>query len=429
MKRIALAALAVAAFMTAAHAAGNIPDFPIVGQPPYCSGTSTGPTGQVCTVTVPAGPGSLTGTELFEADTGLLNGQQPQTVAVPATLLTNFSGTPRNYLDNGSLNVQQRGTGIVTCGTTTVPSSAYGPDRWGCFANVTSGAGRTSLVTTAALLPAGFAQVNQIYRTSGALTQPVCSIHEVPTSRAIALAGKTVSLSVFEVALAGLAADNANITTATIITGTGTDQGLQTMTASPAITPAWTGVATPLNQSPMAITTTPTRYGWPSVLIPATTTEIAVEFCFTPTATGAGVTDGFAYVGGQLEISSSPTAYEFHTFQQDLAAAQTTYFRWAELAAAYQLNAVCEATGANTNSCTMNLPQQMRSIPTITITTAGTFKVNIAGTLTTIATPTAGACGLNTCLVTAANTNTAGQVELLSGAAGGSGIWEVSADF
>ena len=34
-------------------------------------------------------------------------------------LLANFSGLPRNYLDNGSLNVQQRGTGIVTCGTTT----------------------------------------------------------------------------------------------------------------------------------------------------------------------------------------------------------------------------------------------------------------------------------------------------------------------
>ena len=131
MKRIALAALAIAAFTTAAHAAGNIPDFPIVGQPSYCSGTSTGPTGQVCTVTVPAGPGSLTGAELFEADTGLLNGQQPQTVGIPVSLL----GQSVNRLIGGefSTNLAQRlGTtkGIASLATLSPTAAVITADRW-----------------------------------------------------------------------------------------------------------------------------------------------------------------------------------------------------------------------------------------------------------------------------------------------------------
>src|SRR5580658_1230509 len=55
---------------------------------------------------------------------------------------------PRNLLDNGQMQVQQRGTGTVTCGTTTIPSSAYGADRWGCNVNVTSGAGTLQVITT-----------------------------------------------------------------------------------------------------------------------------------------------------------------------------------------------------------------------------------------------------------------------------------------
>jgi hypothetical protein len=66
--------------------------------------------------------------------------------------------------------------------------------------------------------------------------------------------------------------------------------------------------------------------------------------------------------------------------------------------------------------------------PTITITTAGTFKVNIAGTPTTVATPTAGVCSSYGCTVTAANTNTAGQVEQVTGG-GGTGSWIISGDF
>ena len=363
-------------------------------------------------------PGIGTLNQLIQS---LNSGVTPQSMAT-------FSAF-RNFLDNGAMAVAQRGTSAQTGGTTSgCTLGAYVADRWCVDTNVTSGAGKGQVVTATPSPLVGFTNSMTVFRNSGALTQPVCAIQEIPTNDATQLAGQSVVLSYYAQALAGLAADNGNVINALVITGTGSNQGLGTMTASPAITPAWTGIAS-LGGTAQTITTGWARYNTGPLLIPAAATEIGVEICFTPTATGSGTTDGFAFVGAQLEAGSTPSAFEFRPLSVETAKAQGYYYRYAELAAAYQVPGMCEATGANTNSCTLNLPQQMKSIPTITITTAGTFKVNIAGTLTTIATPTAGACGLNTCLVTAANTNTAGQVELLSGAAGGSGVWEVSADF
>jgi hypothetical protein len=403
------ASVALICAAIAAHAAGIYPGYPSNSASPL-----TNP---------------LTGNEIVAADTGLPNGEVPQTITIPLSVLGNFSGTPRNYLDNGAMAVQQRGTGIATCGTNTAPTmTAYGADRWSCDVNVAVGAGRTQLATSTPTPPQGFPAVLKVYRTSGALTQPVCAIQEIPTVRSTYLAGKTVTLSFTAAALAGLNADNGNLMTASIITGTGTDQGLGTLTASPAITPAWTGIAFAVNQQPVQLTTAFARYQI-TVTLATTVTELGVELCFTPTATGAGTTDGFAFTGAQLEVAASASAFEFQPYQLELAIAQTYYQRFAELAAAYPLNGYCEALTANTNGCTLALAQTMRATPTITITTAGTFKVNIANTLTTIATPTAALCGLNACAITAANTNTAGQVEQLTGAAGGTGVWEVSADF
>lgn len=434
MSKLRIVAVAAAVVIAAplAWAAGLFNGYPIVGGASYCDGSSVAGvpgTAPVCNVTVPAGPQFLTGAEIVPADTLLPSGQQPQTVAIPSALLGNFSGTPRNYLDNGAMAVQQRGTGTVTCGTNTPPTStAYSADRWVCDANVAVGVGRTALVTSTPTPPTGFQASLTVWRNSGALTQPVCVMQEIPSVRSTYLAGKTVTLSFLADALAGLSADNGNAITASIIWGTGTDQGFGTLTASPAITPAWTGIAFAANQVPITITTTFARYAV-TAPIPATATEVGVLLCFTPTATGSGTTDGFAVTGVQLEASPSATAFEFQPFEAELRTAQARYYRFAEKAATYPLNGFCQATTANTNSCTLALPTPMAKIPTITITTAGTFKVNIANTLTTIATPTAGNCDLTACIVTAANTNTAGQVEQLTGAAGGSGVWEVSADF
>src|SRR5258708_14788663 len=131
--------------------------------------------------------------------------------------------------------IQQRGTGTQTCGTNTAPTlTAYSADRWVCDVNVASGAGRATISTTS--LPVGFSAWQQLFRTSGALTQPVCMMQEIPTVESTSLAGQPVILSFYAQALSGLAADNGNVISANIITGTGTDHGFGTLPAPPAAT-------------------------------------------------------------------------------------------------------------------------------------------------------------------------------------------------
>jgi hypothetical protein len=396
--------------LISADAAGLWSTLPIYGQPSYCASTvsgttlpaSQGPYGvspgstqgtgsSICAQTIPAGPAVITGNEAIPADANLAStittaqgGAPMQTGTIPSALLANMSGTPRNYLDNGSLNIQQRGVGIVTCGTTT--TAVYGADRWACQTNVTSGAGRSSLVTTAALLPVGFQNVNLLYRTSGALTQPVCATQEISAVASTALAGKTVTLSVYEAALAGLAADNNNTTTLSVIYGTGSDQGIQTPSTSPLITPAWTGIGTAVNQAPIVITTTPTRYSVTGT-IPTTATEVGVQICFTPTASGSGTTDGFAWTGAQLEVAPSPTAYEFHPGYWDLAEAQKLFYEIADNATTQYSVGQCSISTSSIANCLIQFPVTMRIAPTISSTTG------FAASATTASTSTAACTG------------------------------------
>lgn len=461
LKRYRSAAIGLCALLVAggvAWAAGNYSLYPVVGGSSFCISTVSGAggfnaqgnvggggitgqgqssSGSLCAQTVPAGPPLLTGSELVPADTGLPGTVSPQTVVIPIQLLSNFSGTPRNYLDNGSLNIQQRGTGTVTCAAAAaITSAAYGPDRWGCSANVTSGAGRQAIVTTAALLPAGFAAVDTVWRNSGSLGQPVCVHQEIPTLESTALAGKTVALSFYSTALAGLSADNQNQITASIYYGTGSDQGFGTMTASPAITPAWTNIAFSVNQQTVAISTTPTRYSVTGTL-PATATEVGVALCFTPTtSTSGGVTDGFAFVGAQLEIAPSPSAYEFHTVQADLAKAQRYFYSISEAAAN-----VAAPTGIGnyltTTVCTTSIPfpVTMRVAPTYTNSlSATTFKLaaNAVAPIV-LATPFSATSVANTVNNASIGFTTAAQTVNIScgplvGAAGG-GTMQWSADF
>jgi hypothetical protein len=340
-------------------------------------------------------------------------------LAVPS-IAQIVSGPPgpnfKNVLDNPRFDIYQRGTTAVTGVNTT---ATYHADRWAAYASAAGAS--VSLTNITANLPAGFTNAEKVQRAAAnANLLPVCLIQEIPTSTIKQVAGTNVTLSEWLLA-GGNLSSTGSVVSAQLVTGTGTDEGIAKVFNGV----NWTGQA--VTSFSQAATTSWQRYSW-ATSIPAAATEAAVQFCFTPVGT-AGTDDSFQVTGVQLEQGTFSSVFEDRPLAYETQRVQSTYFRFAELAAAYQLPAICQATGANTNSCTLNLPTPMKSIPTITITTAGTFKVNIAGVLTTIATPTAGACGLSTCLVTAANTNTAGQAELLSGAAGGTGVWEVSADF
>jgi len=354
----------------------------------------------------------------------------------PSGAATQSANTFRNALDNGAMQINQRGTGIQTCGTTSgVPSTSYSADRWGCVVNVVSGAGRQVYATSSP--PTGFSGYQTLYRTSGALTQTVCSIQEVPTVTATTLAGKRVTLSFYAKALAGLAADNANTIKAYILEGTGTDEGLGTFNASPALAASWTGANFAMNGQGFTINTSWVRYS-ASADIASTTKEVAVYMCFTPSASGAGVTDGFSFTGVQLEAGYSASPFEFRSYAQDLSAALRYYWQVTEPSASVSIGA--SGQGASTTTCILSipLPATMRAAPTAsflgTALSTSTWTVTHVVTNTALATPflaaTTGGHTANVLNLTAtvASGLTAGQTCTLTGAGGG-GIIAASADF
>lgn len=346
------------------------------------------------------------------------------TAITPQSMAT-FSNF-RNYLDNGEFAVQQRGTSATAGGTTSGCASAnYVPDRWCVDTNVSSGAGFGQIITSSPSPVVGSAQSFKVYRNSGALTQPVCAVQEIPTSESQDLQGQTVTLSFFAQALSGLAADNGNVINAYIIYGTGTDQGLGTLTASPAITPAWTGINSSITASYILSASTWNRYTLTG-FIPATTNEIGVEICFTPTATGAGVTDGFALGDVQLEQGSAASSFEYRPYGVELAKYLRYYWTYTETNGGYIAPGMVSAT--NVERAVLAFPVTMRTTPTCTLTKGG-INWNLAGTNTAAGTLTQ-VSGTTAQYLTIGDTvtATAGGTAFLNGT-NTTGLLSCSADF
>lgn len=431
LNRFGLAAI-VTLIATTVNAQTLFPNYPQVGGAAYCDSTQNTST---CVNTVPAGPTVLTGNETLGADTNLSNGQNPQSVKVPAALLMPGFENPRNMLDNGAMAVIQRGTGIQTCAAAAaITSAAYSADRWGCSANVTSGAGRSQVTTTVPAPPAGFQNSNRLYRTSGALLQPVCSWQEIPTVVSTQASGKTVTLSFYAQALAGLSADNNNLINGVIISGTGTDEGFGTMTASPAITPAWTGIATVIT-TPFTITTGWVRYST-TVTLASTVTELGVGMCFTPTATGAGTTDGFAFTGVQLEVAPSPTQYEYRPYPSEFQAALRYFYKITESATAATTRGSCTNLTSSISNCVVPFPVVMAKVPTMTYATGfgiavaaqTSYTACTANATSTTATSVASTLAVLMSCATSAAGGALGT-STTWGDAGGTGTISASADF
>lgn len=344
---------------------------------------------------------------------------------------------PRNYLDNGQMDIQQRGTGTRTCGTTTIPSSAYAADRWGCNVNVTSGAGTLQVITSN--LPAGpvFDAGMVFYRTSGALAQPQCVMQEIPTNRVNNVQGQNMVLSFYAQGLANMLAEQTTLN-AYIFTGTGTDEGLQSFTASPAITPAFTSIASTLTQA-FTITSSWARYSY-SFNMPTTATEAAVALCWTPTTGGtAGTTDGFRFTGVQLEqsVTGLPSAFENRFYDDELRTAQRYFYRISEgtiTAGAVMVGGGLAQGTTTTCSTLIPFPVTMRVAPTYAnALTASTFKiVSSSQAATALGTPFSATLGANTPYNASINFTTTGMTAkdaCMLVSAAGSGVMDFTADF
>lgn len=360
----------------------------------------------------------------------------PQSMA-PAT-------TPRNLLDNGSFIIQQRGAAERTCAqaASAATTAAYGADRWTCQANVTSGAGFSSIATATPTPPPGFQYETKLYRKTASLTQPVCIHQEISSAESIPLQGQSVMLSAYVQALAAGAAGQP--VTLYVYYGTSTDEGFGTQGSANAIPPAWTGIAVASSTSfSNSSATAWTRYNSTPTPIPTTATEVGVAVCYTPSATGtAGVTDGIAITGVQLEAlgvnATTPSPYEFKTYTQELQRAYRTMYTLAEPADARLIAASGRVATTSTCVTSIPFPVVMRAAPTFTaLGTAlgtGTWVISYAATTVALAstfyaTTTANSTTAATGTWTVNGTPlTVGQACQPAGANGGS-VLSWSADF
>jgi hypothetical protein len=383
------------------------------------------------------GSGCNEASQLLNCMNQMVNAVNSGVTAQSMAPATNF----RNLLDNGAMLVQQRGTGAATAGTTSgCAITSYAADRWCMDVNVTSGAGQLTPITSTPTPPVGFSQALKMVRNSGALTQPQCTWQEIPAADVAPLAGMQIMVSGYVQALAGLAADQGATTQTAqfvIITGTGSDQGLGAlrsavgMTASPAITPAWTGIAT-LQNTTLALPVTPAwiRYNGAAVAVPTTVTEMAVGVCFTPTAAGQSATDGIAFTGMQLEVlgagATGPSAYENRPKGVEQTKAQRYFFQVNETNTTEFYSGACTAT--NVDSIPIPLPVPMDVAPTGTVT-AGGFQLVINGAAGTgITGQTFVTNNVAVLSLKATTACTAGQTVVLQGS-NTTGIISASADF
>lgn len=291
----------------------------------------------------------------------------------------------RNYLDNGAMFVAQRGTGVATGASTAgCVALSYSADRWCVDTNVTSGAGRSQVITSTPSPPPGFQNSTKVYRNSGALLQPICLMQEIEAARTVQLQGKPVIFSAYVQGLAGNTATAA--LSVSFLTGTTADEGLGAlrsavgMTASPAITPALTGLATnAFAAAPASPTWIPgTTAAWSRIYsqpltIPVAAIEGVLTICTTPVGSSSGTTDGFAITGVQLEVADPgqlvPTAFEFLPNGLDQARAQRFYYQVVETNGGYIAPGIASAT--NVQTVTLQLPQPMQNLPIIAVTAGG----------------------------------------------------------
>jgi len=221
-----------------------------------------------------------------------------------------------NPILNSAMQIWQRGTS----GAGAVSSSTgFIADRWQAGRSAYAAGMTVSRQVTGDTTNLPFIQYSaRVQRDSGTtatnvmfFTQNFESINSIP------FAGKTITYSFYARAGANYSSAS-NALTASVFTGTGTDQNL--------FTTGYTGSATIIN-APATLTTTWQRFSFTGT-VNATATEMAVQVSYTPTGT-AGANDWFEVTGVQLDVGSVALPFRTNagTLQGELAAAQRYYWR------------------------------------------------------------------------------------------------------
>jgi hypothetical protein len=219
----------------------------------------------------------------------------------------------KNAVINGGMDIWQRGTSFTVASLT----NTFAADRW-CGRRGATGM-TLSRQTTSDTTNLPFIQYSlRMQRDSGnTATNPLTVSQSLETVNSIPYAGRTITVSFYARRGANFSATS-NVVNCDIYTGTGTDQNVQL---------GYTG-SVQSGQVSATLTTTWQRFSG-SVSIPATATEMAVYFNYTPTGT-AGAADFVEFTGVQLEFGSTVTTFSragAGGIQGELDACQRYYWR------------------------------------------------------------------------------------------------------
>jgi hypothetical protein len=251
-----------------------------------------------------------------------------------------------NPVINSGYNVWQRGTSISYNN-----ESKYSADRW--QASIPQ-VGTISRQATADTTNLPFIQYcARIQRTAGntgtsemQFTQTVESVNSIP------IAGKTITFSFYARKGANYSATS-DLLNYRFVLGTGTDQNLLT---------GFTGQGNAILAN-ATLTTTWQRFT-ATVAMSSATTQIGINFVYTPTGT-AGANDYYEVTGVQVDIGS--VALPFRTagvsYQQELALCQRYYYR-STGGATYSTYGAGYATLTTEAVYAIKLPVTMRVKPT-----------------------------------------------------------------
>jgi hypothetical protein len=227
------------------------------------------------------------------------NGETLVADSSTSTGLRYQSGYNGNAVINGAFDIWQRGTSFVPA------SYNYGADRFTMYRAVTG-----STVSRQASGLTGFNYAARVQRDSGnTSTSEIQIMTTLETADCLRFAGQTMTVSFYARAGANFSANSSNIGVR-LMTGTGTDQPLQ----------SFTGFALAIN-STATLSTSWTRYSY-TVTLASTVTEFGFNLLFQPTGT-AGAADYFDVTGVQIELGSVATNFKRAsggTIQGELAA-------------------------------------------------------------------------------------------------------------
>jgi len=266
----------------------------------------------------------------------------------------------RNRIINGAMVIDQRGTASAAVSLTT--SNQYTVDRWACATGSAPSGTIYGYQVATSTYP--FTKALRLYKFAGTYSGNMFATQVIESNNCYDLAGQSVTVS-FQ---ARRGSDFAGTLACGVVTGTGTDQGVNGSTGG-----SWTGYASTNAVSATSLTTSFVTYTG-TVSVPAGTNEISINFVNAHTGNAGSSNNWVEITGIQLEKGSTATSFDYRPYGTELALCQ----RYCPVWNGTLIGVAGQAIGATQAIIPLTYPVTPRT-PVTGITTTGTYSVYAAG--------------------------------------------------